>query len=43
MPAPVVRATLLIVDDQPQNLAVLGELLQTRYDVLVAPNGRRAP
>jgi diguanylate cyclase (GGDEF)-like protein/PAS domain S-box-containing protein len=42
MPAPVARATLLIVDDQPQNLAVLGELLQTRYDVLVAPNGRRA-
>ncbi|MBU0752269.1 MAG: two-component system response regulator [Gammaproteobacteria bacterium] len=36
------RTTLLIVDDDPGNLAILGELLQPHYDVLVAPSGKRA-
>ena len=35
-------AVILIVDDTPENLAVLGELLQTDYRVLVANSGRRA-
>ena len=42
MSAAVARATLLIVDDQPENLAVLGGLLESRYEVLVAPSGERA-
>jgi putative two-component system response regulator len=33
---------VLIVDDQPENLALLGELLQTRYRVKVANSGERA-
>ena len=36
------KATLLIVDDAPENLAILGELLQPYYEVLVAPSGERA-
>jgi len=36
------KATLLIVDDTPENLTILGELLQLHYDVLVAPSGERA-
>ncbi len=35
-------AVVLIVDDTPENLAVLGELLQPNYRVLVANSGRRA-
>ena len=35
-------AVLLIVDDDPENLAVLGGLLQPHYEVLVAPSGERA-
>ena len=34
-------AIVLIVDDTPENLAVLGELLQPNYRVLVANSGRR--
>jgi putative two-component system response regulator len=34
--------TLLIVDDTPENLAVLGELLQPHYRVRVASSGARA-
>jgi putative two-component system response regulator len=37
-PSPVV----LVVDDQPENLAILGELLQTHYRVKVANSGERA-
>jgi len=33
---------VLIVDDQPENLVILGELLQTRYRVKVANSGERA-
>lgn len=35
-------ATILIVDDVPDNLVVLGGLLQPLYDVLAAPSGMRA-
>ncbi|HEX5801993.1 MAG TPA: EAL domain-containing protein [Azospira sp.] len=36
------RATILVVDDTPENLSVLGELLQSDYDVRVANSGARA-
>lgn len=36
------EAVLLIVDDDPNNLSVLGGLLQSHYDVLAAPSGERA-
>lgn len=35
-------STILIVDDVPDNLLVLGSLLQPSYDVLAAPSGPRA-
>lgn len=35
-------ATILIVDDTPQNLSILGELLQPLYRVRVANSGERA-
>jgi len=35
-------ATLLIVDDLPENLAVLSELLEPHYRVLTATTGERA-
>lgn len=36
------QATILIVDDTPENLVVLGELLQPVYRVRAANSGRRA-
>jgi putative two-component system response regulator len=36
------RATILIVDDDPGNLAALARLLRRDYDVLAAPSGERA-
>ena len=36
------QATILIVDDTPENLSVLGELLQPTYRVRAANSGRRA-
>jgi putative two-component system response regulator len=36
------KNTVLVVDDTPENLTVLGELLQTRFRVRVANSGRRA-
>jgi len=36
------NAIVLIVDDDPANLTVLGGLLAPRYTVLVAPSGERA-
>ena len=33
--------TILIVDDTPENLSVLGELLQPAYRVRAANSGRR--
>ena len=35
-------ATILIVDDEPQNLHLLGELLREEHEVLVAINGKEA-
>ena len=35
-------ATILIVDDQPENLAVLGELLESQYRIRAANSGARA-
>lgn len=35
-------ATLLVVDDSPDNLALLGNLLQANYRMLAATSGRRA-
>ncbi len=36
------KATLLIVDDTPENLTVLGELLQPTYRVRAANSGQSA-
>ncbi len=36
------ETTILIVDDQPENLALLGELLERHYQVRVATDGERA-
>ena len=36
------QPTILIVDDTPENLSVLGELLQPQYRVLAANSGERA-
>jgi putative two-component system response regulator len=36
------KPTVLIVDDTPENLAVLGELLKPHYRVRVAASGQRA-
>jgi putative two-component system response regulator len=39
---PLDAATILIVDDDPQNLSLLGELLRPEYLVLAANSGQRA-
>ena len=36
------RPSILAVDDDPGNLAVLGNLLRAHYDMLAAPSGERA-
>ena len=36
------RASILVVDDDPINLNILGALLQPHYDVSAAPSGERA-
>ncbi len=41
-PAMSSHETLLMVDDDPGNLGVLGQLLNPYYSVLAAPNGERA-
>ncbi len=40
--APAPQPTVLVVDDTPANLTVLGELLSQRYRVRVANSGQRA-
>jgi putative two-component system response regulator len=40
--APAARPVVLLVDDTPENLSVLGELLQPFYRVRVANSGARA-
>ncbi|GAB1393154.1 two-component system response regulator [Rhodocyclaceae bacterium] len=42
MPSARDKSVVLIVDDMPENLAVLGESLQSEFHVRVANNGRRA-
>jgi putative two-component system response regulator len=37
----MVLKTVLVIDDSPQNLAVLGEVLQAEYQVRVANSGER--
>jgi putative two-component system response regulator len=37
-----INPTVLIVDDSPENLALLGELLDTTYRVRVATSGIQA-
>ncbi|MFM8767946.1 MAG: two-component system response regulator, partial [Rubrivivax sp.] len=39
---PVKRPTVLVVDDTPQNLALMRDLLQDHYQVKLAPGGARA-
>lgn len=41
-PSGTSRATVLIVDDDTGNLAILGNLLQPHHEVLAAPSGDRA-
>jgi putative two-component system response regulator len=41
-PSKAPHGTILVVDDSPENLTVLGELLQPSYRVLAANSGRRA-
>jgi CheY-like chemotaxis protein len=36
------RATLLVVDDTPQNLSLMSDLLENLYNVKLAPSGARA-
>jgi diguanylate cyclase (GGDEF)-like protein len=36
------KAKILIVDDAPMNIRMLGELLRGDYDILVANNGKKA-
>ena len=38
----VVRPTILIVDDTPENITVLGEMLHAQYAIRVATSGPRA-
>jgi putative two-component system response regulator len=41
-PAETIRATILVVDDDPFSLRILDGLLHADYDVLAAPCGERA-
>ncbi|CAA7614084.1 hypothetical protein MCP1_130067 [Candidatus Terasakiella magnetica] len=36
------RPTILVVDDTPDNLTILGEILEPYYRVRIAPSGQRA-
>lgn len=42
LPDEAVRPTILIVDDTPENITVLGEMLHTQYAIRVATSGSRA-
>ena len=42
MPDTATRPTLLVVDDTPENLTLLGELLRPHYRVRIASSGERA-
>ncbi|HXC64902.1 MAG TPA: response regulator, partial [bacterium] len=36
------KSTLLIVDDRPENLVVLGAVLDSNYNIIPANSGREA-
>lgn len=38
----IVQSTILIVDDSPENISILGEALGEEYEILVALNGEEA-
>lgn len=38
----VIKNTILVVDDQPQNVRLIGTLLRVDYNLLVADNGEKA-
>lgn len=40
--SPAQRATILVVDDTPQNLSLMSNLLEAQYTVKLAPSGERA-
>ncbi len=42
MAVPLTKQKILIVDDVPANISLLGQSLQNRYDILVATNGHDA-
>ncbi|MBI3523462.1 MAG: two-component system response regulator [Betaproteobacteria bacterium] len=42
VPASDLPDTVLVVDDDTKNLAILGRLLRPQYEVLAAPSGERA-
>ncbi len=42
MAVPLTRQKILIVDDVPANISLLGQSLQNKYDILVATNGHDA-
>ncbi|OGR36981.1 MAG: two-component system response regulator [Desulfovibrionales bacterium GWA2_65_9] len=41
-PATTTRAAILLVDDDMENLGILGSLLNQDYDIYIAPSGERA-
>lgn len=41
-PRPAPRATILIVDDLPSNIRILGEALRPYYEIVVATSGKQA-
>ena len=40
--APSGKCTVLVVDDTPDNLSLMSDLLRTDYKVKLAPSGERA-
>ncbi|HPP39232.1 MAG TPA: response regulator, partial [Candidatus Kapabacteria bacterium] len=36
------KNTILVVDDQPQNIRLIGTLLREHYNLLIADNGPKA-
>jgi signal transduction histidine kinase len=42
LPSPSAQTTILIIDDSPENLTIIGELLMPLYSVRVANSGKRA-
>ena len=38
----LIKPTILVVDDTPDNLSLMSDLLRTDYKVKLAPSGERA-